>query len=356
MLERLHIRNYRVFNDLKIDRLSRINLIAGKNNSGKTSLLEAIFLLAGAADPQIAIKVNIVRGIALDAKATEAIGETLWKPMFSELDTGSSIEIMGRHRTLGQLTLKIASERPHTTEISLDRTGGTYSDAYKTSVTQLPYESSLIFEYASPVGKRVGRIRVEGQELKVEQEKTPLPFEAAFVHLRTGTIQEDAILLGALRKRKQDHLLLNALQLIEPKLQSIENNFSSGTPMIWGDIGLPELIPLSAMGEGMTRIARLVLAISATPNGLVLVDEIENGLHRSVLSKVWKVVDTAAQHFNAQIFATTHSFECIEAAHDALGADGFLLHRLEASGTENRCVTFKPNGISAALRHNLEVR
>ena len=48
MLERLHIRNYRVFNDLKIDQLSRINLIAGKNNSGKTSLLEAIFLLSGA--------------------------------------------------------------------------------------------------------------------------------------------------------------------------------------------------------------------------------------------------------------------------------------------------------------------
>ena len=55
MLERLHIQNYRVFNDLKIDQLSRINLIAGKNNSGKTSLLEAIFLLAGAGNPKMAI-------------------------------------------------------------------------------------------------------------------------------------------------------------------------------------------------------------------------------------------------------------------------------------------------------------
>ena len=48
MLERLHIRNYRVFKDLKIDNLSRINLIAGKNNSGKTSLLETIFCWLGA--------------------------------------------------------------------------------------------------------------------------------------------------------------------------------------------------------------------------------------------------------------------------------------------------------------------
>ena len=52
MLERLQIRHYRVFNELKIDRLCRLNLIAGKNNSGKTSLLEAIFLLAGAGNPR----------------------------------------------------------------------------------------------------------------------------------------------------------------------------------------------------------------------------------------------------------------------------------------------------------------
>ena len=349
MLERLHIRNYRVFNDLEIDRLSRINLIAGKNNSGKTSLLEAIVLLAGAGDPQIAINVNIVRGIALDTKVTEAIGETLWKPMFSELDMSRSIEIAGYYKTLGQLTLEIASEQPRTTEISLDRTGGT-------SVTKPPYQWSLIFEYESNAGRRVGRVSVEGQELKVDQDKAPLPFEAAIVQSRTGTIQEDAVLLGALRKRKQDHLLLNALQVIEPKLQSIENNFASGAPMMWGDIGLSELIPLSVMGEGMTRIARLVLAISAAPDGVVLVDEIENGLHHSVLPKVWKVVDTAAKQFNTQIFATTHSFECIEAAHEALGADGFLLHRLEASGTENRCVTYESEAISAAMRHYMEVR
>ena len=55
MLERLHIQNYRVFNDLKIDRLSRLNLIAGKNNSGKTSLLETIFLLAGGGNPKAAL-------------------------------------------------------------------------------------------------------------------------------------------------------------------------------------------------------------------------------------------------------------------------------------------------------------
>ena len=151
-------------------------------------------------------------------------------------------------------------------------------------------------------------------------------------------------------------MLLKALQVVEPRLQSIEDNSSSGIPLIWGDIGLSELVPLSVMGEGMTQIARIILAIATAPDGVVLVDEVENGIHHSVLPDVWRVIDEAAKQSRTQIFATTHSFECIEAAHQALGSNGFLLHRLEVSDVESSCVTFKPNGISAAIRHGLEVR
>ena len=85
--------------------------------------------------------------------------------------------------------------------------------------------------------------------------------------------------------------------------------------MIWGDIGLRELVPLAVMGDGMSRLARLVLAIADAPGGLVLVDEIETGLHHTVLSDVWRVVDEAARQFETQVVATTHSYECIRAAH-----------------------------------------
>ena len=349
MLERLHIRNYRVFNDLKIDQLSRINLIAGKNNSGKTSLLEAIFLLAGGGNAQSASNANILRidTFSLNEMASE-ISETFWKPLFSKLDMNRPIEITGHYKPLGRLALKIVSERLYPTELSLDRA----SDA---SATNLSAERSLTFQYTDHTGQKIiGHTSRFG----TKQEQPPsFPFSSTILLSQITSIHHvNAVQLGVLRKQKKGHLLLEALQVIEPRLQSIEDNSSSGAPMIWGDIGLPELIPLSAMGEGMTRIARLVLAISATPNGLILVDEIENGLHHSVLSKVWKVVDTAAKQFNTQVFATTHSFECVEAVHKALGAEGFLLHRLEASGTENRCVTYEPEEIDVALRHNLEIR
>ena len=149
---------------------------------------------------------------------------------------------------------------------------------------------------------------------------------------------------------------MDALRVVDPRLQGIEDNASSGEPMLWVDIGLRELVPLSILGAGMTRVARIFLVVASTPGGVVLVDEIENGLHHSVLPDVWRVVQKAAKQFDVQIFATTHSFECVEAAHQALEPDGFRLHRLEVTDGANRCVTLSPTAISGAIRHNLEIR
>ena len=300
MLERLHIRNYRVFNDLTIDQLSRINLIAGKNNSGKTSLLEALFLLSGGGNAQAASNANILRidTFSLNEMASE-ISETFWKPLFSKLDMSRPIEITGHYKPLGQLTLKIVSEQLYPTELSLDRASGA-------SATNLSAERSLTFQYTDHTGQK---ITGHTGKFGTKQEQPPsFPFSSTILLSQiTSVHQVNTVQLGVLRKQKKGQVLLEALQVIEPRLQSIEDNSSSGVSMIWGDIGLPELIPLSAMGESMTRIARLVLAMSATPGGLILVDEIENGLHHSVLPKVWKVVDTTvAKQFDTQIFATYH--------------------------------------------------
>ena len=195
-----------------------------------------------------------------------------------------------------------------------------------------------------------------GRTIQIDPPTVDLPFPVTFLASRSGNIKEDAVRLGQLRKRKRSDMVTEALKIVEPRLQSIEDNSAGGTPMIWGDIGLPELVPLPVMGEGMTRVARLILAISTTPGGLLLVDEIENGLHHSILSKVWKAVDQAAKNFDTQIVATTHSYECLEAAHQGLGKGGFRLYRLEAEDGENRCVTYEPDDTEAAIRHALEVR
>jgi AAA15 family ATPase/GTPase len=97
-------------------------------------------------------------------------------------------------------------------------------------------------------------------------------------------------------------------------------------------------------------------AISAAPDGVVLVDEVENGIHHSAMAKVWRAIDKVSTQLNTQVFATTHSFECVSAAHESLCEDDFRLHRLDVIDNSVRCVTYEPETIAAALRHNLEVR
>ena len=143
---------------------------------------------------------------------------------------------------------------------------------------------------------------------------------------------------------------------MEPRLRALEENSVAGYPMIWGDIGLPELVPLSMMGEGMTRVTRILLGISDVAGGIILIDEIENGIHYSVLHKVWSAIADAAERAQVQVFATTHSFECMAAAHQALG-DKLMVHRIEQDKEgKNHCVTLEEEGIAAAVRHGFEVR
>ena len=347
MLEELRIWNYRVFKELKVDQLARINLIAGSSNTGKTSLLESIFLLAGG-KAEMALNGHVSR-IELEPGA-RSVGSNFWRPFFTDLDMRKSIEIEALHSVHGRLALTISSGRQEVSEILVD-----VSD--RASATSMSDEHTLFFEYSPPCGESViSHIREAGTRIRGEQPDLDIPFRAVIALSRIQQSQEEARRLANLRRQKREHLLLEALRIIEPNLQSIEENSASGTPMIWGDIGLSELVPLAIMGDGMSHIARLILAISAAGDGIVLVDEVENGIHHSVLPKVWRVIDTASKQLNVQIFATTHSRECVQAAKGSLAEDDFRLHRLEATDDGNRCITYDPESIAAALDFNLEVR
>jgi AAA15 family ATPase/GTPase len=113
------------------------------------------------------------------------------------------------------------------------------------------------------------------------------------------------------------------------------------------------------MGEGMARLASLVLAIGNAQGGVVLVDEIENGLHHSILPQVWQAIDKVSRQFATQVFATTHSLECITAAHQAFSESehyAFRLHRLERVQDTIRAITYDQEALAAAIDTGLEVR
>lgn len=355
MFESLRIRNYRVFSDLEIGDLSRINLIGGKNNSGKTSLLEAIFLLAGAGDARALININVLREMAVGPASTrQPPVEVLHKPTFNGLDMSNPIRIEGYYPPHGPLSLKITTERIHDSTVSLEDTS---SIVGVTSMADLVNENSLMFSYArNGDALSKGHIVLRGRKYQIRQEPVEIPFILAILNSHAGDVEDDAVMLGKLRQQKQGYLLLDALRIIEPRLQSIEDSSASGSPMIWGDIGLSELVPLSVMGEGMTHIARLMLTIATCSGGVVLVDEVENGIHHSVMSKVWKAVAAAAERFDTQIFATTHSYECVEKAYEGLGAEGFRYYRLSSDDRGNQVVAYDEEALQASIDFGFEIR
>ena len=363
MLQSVHIRNFRGLKDLEIKGLGRINLFAGRNNSGKTALLEALSLLAGAGWPDLAFNPTIVRGAEVLVESAAVPGlqvsgggvrESLWKPMFHGLDLEEKITVTAEHASLGELLLEVDFARQKNVEINVGNLGSK-------SVASLQDTLGFAF-HSESTGKVTSQAFLDEQGRKVtvytgNTDPDPKPsFPAVYLGGHGVSHIRDAVSLGEVRRQKQGALVLAALKIIEPRLESIEDNSASGAPMIWGDIGFAELMPLSAMGDGLGRAARLFIAMLHVKDGAVMVDEIENWFHYSVVPRMWEAIDQVSRDFNVQIFATTHSRECVRAAYKALGEDGFVYHRLHADDDGNRCVTYDPIALSGSFHHNFEIR
>ncbi|MFH1882278.1 MAG: AAA family ATPase [Planctomycetota bacterium] len=161
-----------------------------------------------------------------------------------------------------------------------------------------------------------------------------------------------------LTKTGKEPNVLKFLKLIEPRLKNIAVITEGPEPVIYGDIGLHEMIPISFMGGGMVRLLDIIIAIAWCENTVVFVDEVENGIHRSLLPKIWEAIGNAAENFKCQFIATTHSYVCLEAAHKGLAnrPNDLRYIRLEREGDVITAKTSNYDMLGSAIAHNLEIR
>ncbi len=352
MLTSFTVKNFRCFKDFTISPLERINLIAGMNNVGKTALLEGLFLFAGATNPQLAMSINVFRGIGVVEIKPGLQSETPWNTLFHNLDEESIISLTGQNGTIGERILNIRVIRKESELV------------VKPAPDFLLTEStgrSLELEYIDETGNAIrSRMTIEAKGIKADLPPVPIPYLGIFLASRPqSNPSEDAQRYSNLEITGQQDVILEILKIVEPKLRRLAVAVTAGVPMIYGDVGLNRLLPLAIMGDGLTRVCSLVLAIANSQNGMVFVDEIENGIHYSVMDKIWVGIAGAARKFNAQIFATTHSRECIYAAHDAFSKSAtydFLLHRMDKINGNIVAKTYDRETLDAALETKLEVR
>lgn len=143
------------------------------------------------------------------------------------------------------------------------------------------------------------------------------------------------------------------------EIESISVQLEAGIPLLHSRfIHQKQLRPLEFLSGGLTKLSVMLLAVSRPSSNLVMVDEIENGLHHARLRLLWRQVREFAARANTQVLATTHSLECLDAAADAMAEfpDDFALLRTVRS--EGACVVGILPGLDArhVLRSGLEVR
>lgn len=360
MLRSFTLKSFRCFKNFTVEPIERINLIAGKNNVGKTSLLEAIFVFINPTNPESLVQVNRLRGITKNARF-EDVEEM--RGFFFDQDVDKIIELSSLEENNVQRSLEIRlaeSEPEEESQLSLFDRDHESLPASKSLTTEVRSYDRLVLEYQDPTSKAgTSRIslRADGRlRGLLRREKFPL---GIYLTTNARSPSEDAERFSNLERVGRQDEVLETLRLLEPRLQRLTLLLVERQPIIHGDIGMSELVPLPLMGEGLGRLLSIILAIANAKGGTILIDEIENGLHYSVMVDVWQAIADAARRADAQIFATTHSQECIRAAHKAFATSekyDFRYHRLEWFGDEIRAVTYDRETLTTSDELDLEMR
>lgn len=311
LLDSLEVRNFRAFRHLTIEALGRVNLIVGNNNVGKTCLLEALWLYASRGDPDVQGKILLSRD-----ESNTLQNLTYERGKLSEL-----VQI-GSMKALNQ---------------------GAVSD------------NSFLDVIPDALLEMNARVMVAA------------PTIAGICYFITAS-GLDAIqiinLWDAIAFSRFEDTIVTALRIIEPRVERLGINVeyrNNGTirriPVI-RFAGNDYPVSLRSMGEGMVRLFGIALALVNARDGMLLIDEIENGLHYSIQPDVWRIIFEIAQQLNIQVFTTTHSKDCLAAFQQVSQEhpEAGMLIRLGRRKGEIVSTLFDEEELEIAIEQDVEVR
>ena len=276
MIEELVMENFRGFRSLGLKGLKPVNLIVGHNNTGKTSLLEGILLSCQA------LRGNELPGMFRPVQGRDDLRYFPW--LIRDGAQNSTATLICKE---GAVENSVALTKPN-----------------------LPTPSGFMGPYGKlgPLILWLGNSRKDSIcRVVSDQHRDP---------------QSLVSLIGkAYRKRGGEEAIQKLLATIDSRIKKVridpgDDGRVDGNQVVV-DIGLSELLPLAQVGQGVYRLATILADIIGEKTAVLLIDEIENGLHHSVQKQVWTGLAEVAKELSVQIFATTHSGECLHAAHKA---------------------------------------
>lgn len=312
MFTEVEFQNFRGFADLKLQGLKRVNLVVGRNNAGKTSLLEGIALLS----------------------QPEKIDQLphLLRPSFGDVNQRYFRWLIRDQSTAGRAILSANDAR--LVVFQKQTQGGNQSP----SMTVFWNNGSLHASAASQIKQ--------------------VPFSVVSVLPRSP---EELVRLfaSAVSKRGGEERMDSLFRELDERIRKVRVIPHQDGLHVMFDFNLSEMVPLSQIGQGAHRLLTIFSELIAGDAKVCIIDEIENGIHHTMLQQVWAGIATAATNLDVQVFATTHSHECIEAAHEAFSErenydfSVVQLFRLD-EGVQGRVLDRKH--IEAALAGEIDLR
>lgn len=338
MYTQIRIQNFRGFSDLTVGPLQRVNLLVAKNNVGKTAFLEALTLLTNG---QGAMQ-NFPAALR-NADHPEQ-GSEFWSWLFYDRNLEAEISLSADvHDGKGP-------ERVSLRCVKQDR-------------AVQPAGYGLAFQFHIEGVHYVLWIRTEPEMQKHNSPPRNMDEKSGggkiFSTNPMNPVEESRKYHKVMLKKGGEEKVQSLLKVIEPRLTKIRPGQVGQYPSIYADIGLNELIPVSQLGQGFCRVLSIYSSLFLSEAKVFLIDELENGIHYSALDQVWKGIAEVAQQENVQVFATTHSWECIAAAQRVFAERepyDFAMHRLQIVDGKVEVKTYDKETLNTSIDSKLEIR
>ena len=381
-LDSIEITNFRAFQHLEIDHLAQVNLIVGKNNVGKSSLLEAIQLLIDHGSPRQIARILSERDEisqestfkTRDGRSTEFNYEDL-----NDISNGVQGLFYGRPnlKTIPELVIRSKhSDSQHITVkytyfiTQSDVDGRKRNEPIEPSDTELLTEEARVgLTIRNDVNTRI----VPLDQIFVRPISAPVDTsQYRFIPTQGLSRRNISQFWDSIQLTPMEEEVLQALRLLAPRIDriSFKETDRNRIPIVKLTDQLAP-VPLRSLGDGVNRLFGIVLALVSNrqqlallnQGSLLLIDEIDTGLHWTVQDQIWKVLFRLAQELNVQIVATTHSWDCIEGFSEALQSDemfdGQLISLRKSRKPEDDSihpVYYDRREIAIATKERIEVR
>ena len=323
MFTSIRIENFRSFPTLELLDLRSVNLVTGMNGAGKSALLEAVFLNAQAGNPGSALQVNAVRGEV----ASDFQNDRQFRTLFNDEGNTSHIQIdaLWKSRkadtTVSKRDLSIKAIRevwklpqanstglPGITGLEFDFKGAGAISTLRAKWTEMVLPAQLQQPGSHPSGPSTQYVMMTDPINATTSIRTmflvPAPREAAAFLYQNLT--------NATREKNVEGIV-DLAKIVDKRLTNLVPLVESGQGLVYVDVGLKRLLPLTVMGGGFSNILQIAIGIVQTKSQIIIIDEIEDGLHYTILPQLTTAIIRFASTRDIQFFISTHSAEFLDA-------------------------------------------